>query len=606
MGAAIAPLQPVLGLLTVLLLPGLPWTYALLGRARISWLERVAVSVGLSVAAVPLGLFLLNVLLGVPMGFLTVFSLALGLVLAGAAVAVARADRPILLAPRAASDSARQWLLLGVAMGLAFYMGMIPRLHYQYPLHQDEWTHLAEASAITEGGGIPEQDPVTGEARPAPHPEVGYHLFLAEVRLLTGLPWQTIFRYLPSTVFALTALCAYAFGRRWGFGFEAALFVTLVPTTVRFLGPAFAVPMALGLLFLPLVLFLVSHLWGLRALPALLLVLLGFLYIAHPPSALFISLVVVVHGLFQTVRPAVYRGGARKRALVHLGAVLGAVALSSLPFFILNSDVVAQAEEARLPPELLTVPGGMIPRLGYIPFLLFIPGMVFLALKGGRAGRALVVETAVVAAVVFTYYVYGVGWEVIYSRGLLFLILLVLLLAGLATWRIRRWLAALLRPRWPRGASIAAAVAVVVALMAPSLWLALGSRHGERYYRVVDASEYQDFLWIRDNLCLEGFALVDPTLGRAFAAVTGRQVYAALPLSPAPVRWPEVEEVRRILQEGVVDADWLRERGVSLVYMERPARSPELVQLRERVYVLPPVEVCGPERPQAVSSGALY
>jgi len=56
------------------------------------------------------------------------------------------------------------------------------------------------------------------------------------------------------------------------------------PTTpFILLGPAFAVPVALGLLFVPLVLFLVSNFWASRGLPALLLLLLSFLFITSYP-----------------------------------------------------------------------------------------------------------------------------------------------------------------------------------------------------------------------------------------------------------------------------------------------------------------------------------
>jgi hypothetical protein len=66
-------------------------------------------------------------------------------------------------------------------------------------------------------------------------------------------------------------------------------------------------------------------------------------------------------------------------------------------------------------------------------------------------------------------------------------------------------------------------------------------------------------------------------------------------LTVLPVRSPLVEEANQVLQEGVPDAAWLRERGVSIVYSERPTPNPELVRLRERVYVLPPGEICTAE-----------
>ena len=607
MEAIFVPLRVAAGTLVVFLVPGFPWTYVLLGRGRISAIERLGISVGLSIALVPVGLFLLNVLLDVPIDGKTVLMLALSAALIGTLVALWRALFRVRTVGNADSPQGRgsslsvagkrgaaELLALGLVMGFAFYTTLIPRLNYEYPIHQDEWTHLAEARAIVTSGTMPLVDAVTGEARSSPHHEAGYHLFLAEFQLLTGLSWLDIFRFLPGAVFALTVLGAYVFGKRRGFGLEAALFASFLPTTLRFLGPGFAVPMALGLFFVPLVLFLVGNLWVSRGLPVLLLALLSFLFIAHAPTALFVSLIIVLHGLFQSVRPDLTQGAVGRWPLAQLATVVGVVALSSLPFLVYNHAIVGTAaSEAPLPQEVLTAPGGIIPRIGYIPYPLFVLGLGVLAMSGRSSDRALLVATTLVAIFVFLYYSYRVGPEIMYSRSVVYLSMLVLLVAGLAASRIRGWFTAFLSRSRVGGASFIAAGLVIVFLLLPSLGLSLESRYQEDYYHVVNDKQYQDFVWIRDNLCL-GYdrALVLPKLGRPFAAITGKYAYVALPLTVLPVRSPLVEEANQVLHEGVPDAAWLRERGVSIVYSERPASNPELVQVHDRVYVLPTGEVC--------------
>jgi hypothetical protein len=609
--AIFVPLRVAAGLSVVFLVPGLPWTYALLARDRLSVLERLGLSAVLSIALVPLGLFLLNLLLGIPVDVRTTLVLILALVLIGTLAALWRASfrvrAPHLRKPiwAVSAGGAAGLLALGMIMGFAFYTSLIPRLDYSYPLHTDEWTHFAEARTIATEGTIPFFDPVTGEdradpvteeTRSSPHFEVGYHLFLAEFQLLTGLPWLDMFRYLPSAVFALAALSAYIFGNRRGFGLEAALFASLVPTTVRFLGPALAVPVALGLFFVPLVLFLVSNYWASKGLPLVLLVLLSFLFIAHVPTAVFAGLIIAVYGVFQTLRRALTQRPMRRRALAHLAAVLGVVALSSLPLLAYNNWLVGQAVAEPLPQELLVAPGGIIPRLGYVPYALFVLGLVLLARSGRRTDRALLVTTVLVAAYAFLHYQFGVGNAALYSRSILYLSLLLLLIAGLATSDVRRWLAKVLSLRWAGGASFAAAGLVLVAVMLPSLGLSLESRYEEQYYHRIGDTQYEDFVWMRDHLCT-GYerALTEPQFGRAFAAITGRHVYAAIPTTAAPVRPAEVDEAKLVLRDGVPDADWLRERGVSIVYTTRRVENPELVRVHDRVYVLPETEVCAVE-----------
>ena len=605
------PLRVAAGVSLVFLVPGLPWTYALLARDRLSVLERLGLSAVLSIALVPLGLFLLNLLLGIPVDVRTTLVLILALVLMGTLAALWRASfrvrAPHLRKPiwAVSAGGAAGLLALGMIMGFAFYTSLIPRLDYSYPLHTDEWTHFAEARTIATEGTIPFFDPVTGEdradpvteeTRSSPHFEVGYHLFLAEFQLLTGLPWLDMFRYLPSAVFALAALSAYIFGNRRGFGLEAALFASLVPTTVRFLGPALAVPVALGLFFVPLVLFLVSNYWASKGLPLVLLVLLSFLFIAHVPTAVFAGLIIAVYGVFQTLRRALTRRPVRRRALAHLATVLAAVALSSLPLLAYNNWLVGAAVAEPLPQELLVAPGGIIPRLGYVPYALFVLGLVLLARSGRRTDRALLVTTVLVAAYAFLHYQFGVGNAALYSRSILYLSLLLLLIAGLATSDVRRWLAKVLSLRWAGGASFAAAGLVLVAVMLPSLGLSLESRYEEQYYHRIGDTQYEDFVWMRDHLCT-GYerALTEPQFGRAFAAITGRHVYAAIPTTAAPVRPAEVDEAKLVLRDGVPDADWLRERGVSIVYTTRRVENPELVRVHDRVYVLPETEVCAVE-----------
>jgi hypothetical protein len=619
--AVLVSLRVAAGVSLVFLVPGLPWSYALLARHRLSMLETVGIGVALSIALVPLGLFLLNLLLGVPIDVATTLLLILTLALTGTLAAAWRAslraralrqqrdgssERPRRPISRVSVGGAAGLLALGAIMGFAFYTSLIPRLDYDYPLHEDEWTHFVEARAIAEEGTIPFLDPVTGEdradpvteeTRDSPHFEVGYQLFLAEFQLMTGLPWLVIFRYLPSAVFALTALSAYLFGNRRGFGLEAAFFACLVPTTVRFLGPAFAVPVALGLFFIPLVLLLVSYFWSSRLLPLLLLALLSFLFIAHAPTALLAAGIVAIYGLFATLRPALSRHPVRRRALVHLATVFFVVGLSSLPLLAYNDWLLGSAAGAEpLPKELLTAPGSMIERLGYIPYPLFVLGLVLLARSRKRTDRALLLTAVLVSAYAFLYYQFGVGNAAMYSRCILYLSLLLLLIAALATAWVRTRIAALLSPRWAAGGSLAAAGLVLAAAVLPSLALNVDARYDETFYHRIGETQYDDFVWIRDNLC-SGYerALTDPKFGRPFAAVSGRYAYAAIPATTAPVRPQRLDDARLELQEGVPDADWLREHGVNIVYTTGRVESPELVKVHDRVYVLPEAEVCAPE-----------
>lgn len=79
-------IQVFAGSLLVLFVPGLAWTYALFGDKEIDLIERIALSLGLSLAMVPLSLFYLYNLLGMRINLTN--SVSVILLLTAAAVCV--------------------------------------------------------------------------------------------------------------------------------------------------------------------------------------------------------------------------------------------------------------------------------------------------------------------------------------------------------------------------------------------------------------------------------------------------------------------------------------------------------------------------------------
>ena len=158
------------------------------------------------------------------------------------------------------------FLMLLPLLGLAFYIAYIPHISYPYPLHVDEWVHLAYSKAMIQSGSTTFIDPFYGQSivELGSNLEAGFHLFLGAFQAVSGISWMDIFRYFPGIIFIITVLSVYILARREGFGWEAAFFTCLIPTTVGILGPAFLVPVSIGLLFTPLILFIafnVSSIW---------------------------------------------------------------------------------------------------------------------------------------------------------------------------------------------------------------------------------------------------------------------------------------------------------------------------------------------------------
>ena len=69
----------ILGSIFVLFVPGFAWSYVFFGRGKIDWIERVALSFGLSIALVPLTVFWFNWVFNVEISLLNTILLVLAI-----------------------------------------------------------------------------------------------------------------------------------------------------------------------------------------------------------------------------------------------------------------------------------------------------------------------------------------------------------------------------------------------------------------------------------------------------------------------------------------------------------------------------------------------
>ena len=73
-------LRLIFGGIFVLVVPGFAWSYAFFSRKKIDWIERLALSFGLSIALVPLAVFWLNWLFDMKITLLNTSLTVIGLI----------------------------------------------------------------------------------------------------------------------------------------------------------------------------------------------------------------------------------------------------------------------------------------------------------------------------------------------------------------------------------------------------------------------------------------------------------------------------------------------------------------------------------------------
>jgi hypothetical protein len=472
-------------------------------------------------------------------------------------------------------------ILLLAVMGLAFYVAFIPNLNYLYPVHIDEWRSLAYFETIAQTGTTGIVDPFYGGATDIFYQaEMGFHLFWTIFHQISGIPWLSIFRYFPGVIFIITILSVYILARRQGYGWEAALFACLVITTVGILGPAFLVPVALALVFIPLVLFLA---FNFRTVWSYLVVFLlaSFLVLIH--AITYVGLVIILAPyVVINVKGNFQHSLGLALALAVPVVIVGFIA----PFSWIDmiGPVVRNLLQPVVIPSEIDIPM-IIHVYGVVPIIIGLLGVLLLGIKGGRENYGLLLGLVALLLMLVVYYTFHYGETILYNRGILYMMLALGIIAGYGLMRIRAFrlpeeITWRLKPAW-----LTRHVGKILCLVLITVTLAtcIPLRLSIPYYHMIDEEDYQAFLWIRENISGEYHkAVLDPWKATVFTAVTLKQVYTRIHMGPTEADM----SVYAFLNEGCTDTSFLQENGISIVYTTGECRNPDLFEVRKNVYLL--------------------
>lgn len=458
------------------------------------------------------------------------------------------------------------YLMLPLILALAFYIAFIPHHNYPYPVHVDEWIHLTLSKALMNAGSFSFSGSFLLEA--------GFHTFWGVFQRISGISWMDIFTYFPGIVFIITVLSVYVLAYREGFGWEAALFTSLIPTTVNMLGPAFLVPVAIGLPFIPLSLFIAFNFRTVWAYLAI-FIFTCFLLSIHAPSAISLVIILVPYILFNL------KGNFKHS----LGIALALAIPFLVPFPWIFSLLLPTAQsllKPQLPPANIELPQ-IIPGLGYLPVLFCLLGVFLLAVRGGKKSYSLIFGLLLLLVMLVTYCTFHYGVEIIYFRGLTYVMLLMSIVAGAGLTGVRNLPERL--TSWLQIPLIIknAGNILCLALIALMLAITIPARLDTLYYHMIDKEDYEAFVWVRDNVGNEyDKAVLDPWKATAFMAITEKAVHTKIHIHPTT----RDEEAYAFLRSGSKDTSFLRGNGISIIYSLGIVNNPDLVEVRENIYLL--------------------
>lgn len=455
-----------------------------------------------------------------------------------------------------------EYFFLILILLIAFYLNFTPHMDYSYPVHVDEWTNFAYSQSLINSKNTVFIEPFIGEKIIENDLEIGMRLFLALFKEITGLEWLYVVRYLPSVIFLITVLSVYVFASKSGYGLQAAFLAAMIPTSVRLIGPGFLVAVGVGILFIPLSLFIAHY----SKKYSILLIYIVFLFLLHPPTALAIILLLIPYIVLNYGKDTPH---SKKLAITLLFAFL--ISLPRLYFLVFpTAEAIISPTNYFLPPapEVFKV-------YGYIPTFLFVLGIFYISMNYDSKGYSLVVASILLLLPIVLFARYQIGYGIIYDRNFSYLMILMGIIGGYGLANMYNSI------KVRRGGRVLYLLIILL-----TLGTSITSHASSPYYHVIDNTKYDDFIWIKNNMGdIKGITVLDPWTAKAYVPITGRFVYSHIPLGPSQYTFQRNNEIYQFFKNKGKNSSFLTSNNISIVYTDSLIDNSELVKIKPRIYL---------------------
>lgn len=149
-----------------------------------------------------------------------------------------------------------QKLLIIIPILFSIYINFwVLHNNYTYPVHADEWQHIAQAKQLIKNEFFSNENPYIENEKLIHLPSVGFHFTLAVLSLILNFDLVQLSVYLKIIFSTLMVLGAYLLGKQITKGeiggILFSLAITLLKSDITILGPAFLVPIGFIMYLLP-------------------------------------------------------------------------------------------------------------------------------------------------------------------------------------------------------------------------------------------------------------------------------------------------------------------------------------------------------------------
>ncbi len=446
---------------------------------------------------------------------------------------------------------------------------------YEYTLHVDENHHWAGMAQLQRQDTLTFDEPYLGTPGGGPFHirgsvhEKGFHIAVAQFQELTGIPWPVLFRFLPALWLGVTAWGLWAALRPWPGAPVAAAFVALMPTSARFLGPGFLVPIGFGLAWIPVVAILARESFDHRRSPAFLVLAILWGFLLHFMIG-FASLLLVACMIPWTDHP--------RRAGV-------LVLVSSIPIVWLFNNFFDELEFEATRLGFLPNDRTVFTQIGALFLLVWVLGVYLMYLRPPERHRSLLLGFTLASflamAMIAVNFAFALNSYFLYDRWHQLFVLFATVPAAHGVVEVARWV---MRHPIRRVPTRTVAAASAVLLSAGILQVGIEGHLRERYYHVLEDPDWESIAWAVDNVGPEyGSFLTDPWKAPIVNALTGKRPVTVLYPGSPPLRQDVWEAY---LAGGFADAVFLLENDITWTIAVPPAQAPEYEKLGPGIYGL--------------------
>jgi len=583
-------LQLIIGII-LFIIPGYLWSF--LFFKDIKRLERFTFGFLLSLSVLCCGMFILDVIFNVSLTQIITILLYAVYTIPIIVIYFISIFKQGFSKPELSILKNPKFLLLILVLFFAAFMMFIPHLtnNYYLAFHVDEWEHWSYSRTVIESGSTSFVHPYlgTGNLRPL---EAGFHLIVSGLYWISGSSLATIFVFMPAVIAIFISLVAFNIGERSvrKFGLGAALLVSFIPTTCRMMGPAFFIPLTLGLLFLILTIWILQQ----KKYKAMFILplIIGTTFIMHPQTALAELIIVFIFTLLLLIKKE-YR-----LSLLTIG-------ISTIPILIVA--ILATRWVGSLQGVLNIYLGNKIvlgldlpqiwvsfEHMGIIVWILFIIGVYFGIIRGKSIIHTIIFSAFVFIALIASYSKFGYGVPVMYERSFMYLFLMVTILAGWGLCELIRTIneniGKLIQKRY---AKLSKPGVVILTVLIPVILIitVIPAHIDIPYYMMINEKEFETFSWIHDNIdsyrddiYLYDRCAIDPYKASPFNAVSGLYIVSSI-MSPI-YGYEYHSEVEQFLKGKCNDLMFMHNYSVSVIYSSN-CDNDNLTMIYQNVYIYP-------------------